>query len=69
MHSDYPHRETMRARLERDRQAIDDLLADPAVDDLVWEQLPSGEWGWLRPDTDRRYVLTDQGRQVLAEEE
>jgi hypothetical protein len=66
MHAHYPPRETIRQRLLRDRRAIDDLLADRHIDDLVWERLPSGEFAWLRPETDRRYVVTDQGRAALG---
>jgi hypothetical protein len=36
---------------------------DPAG--LVLERLPSGEFGWLRPETPG-YVLTDAGRRALA---
>jgi hypothetical protein len=32
---------------------------------LVLEQLPSGEWAWLRPEIERVW-LTDRGRRALA---
>jgi hypothetical protein len=67
MHRNYPPRETLRARLERDLHALQE--ADPVLDqlntdDLVLERLPNGELVWLRPDT--RYVLTDAGRADIA---
>lgn len=69
MHSDYQPHEPIRARLERDRRAIDALLADPATDDLVLERLPNGEHAWLRPaPTDQlaRYSL-NPARVVIAD--
>ncbi len=65
---DHPPHETLRERLERDRSAINTLLADPATDDLVLEEcLPNGDYAWLRVESeDPRYVLTDQGRRDLA---
>jgi hypothetical protein len=79
MHVDYlSSRETLRERLERDRLAIDALLADSSrtsLDELVLEQLPNGEHAWLRPESDRRryvmpgrYWVTDAGRRALAED-
>ncbi len=61
MHLDYPPRETMHERLERNLAEIQQALADPrldelAADDLVLDRLPSGELAWLRPEP--RYVLT-----------
>ena len=69
MHPDYPPRETIRERLERDLRAVREALADPILDefgtdDLVLERLPNGELAWLRPEP--RYVLTDQGRAAIA---
>jgi hypothetical protein len=70
MHLDYelPGGETIRQRLERDRRAIDALLADPnlGLDELVLERLPNGQFAGLRPETDRRYVVTDKGRAALG---
>lgn len=43
-----------------------DALEQPP---LVLERLPSGEFAWLRPETDPRYVVTDCGRAALAESE
>ncbi len=65
MHKQYPPRETMRERLERDLAALQEALADPILDeldtdDLEWTRLPNGDFAWLRPDT--RYVVTDAGR-------
>jgi hypothetical protein len=65
-----PTSETIRQRLERDRRAIDALLARTSTDDLVLEQLPNGEQAWLRPCPEAAdgpgYVLTDRGRRDLA---
>ena len=41
--------------------------------DLVLEQLPNGQQAWLKPESERRFVLparywlTDRGRRALAE--
>lgn len=59
-----PYCETLRARLLRDRANIDALLADPDIDSLVLERLPSGEYAWLRPEP--RINLTDAGRAAIA---
>jgi hypothetical protein len=61
MHNQYPPRETLRERLERDLHAIQEALADPTLDeldaaDLVLERLPDGSHAWLRPEV--RYVPT-----------
>lgn len=40
-----------------DASAID---TDPNA--LVLERLPSGNYAWLRPETDARYLVTDRGR-------
>jgi hypothetical protein len=69
MHANYPPRETMRERLERDLHALQEALADPALDelaadDLVLERLPNGQLAWLRPEP--RYTLTDSGRSPIA---
>jgi hypothetical protein len=49
MRLDHPPRETLRERLERDRRAIDALLADPAIDNVVLEERsPNAERAWLR---------------------
>jgi hypothetical protein len=34
---------------------------------LVLERLPTGNYSWLQPDEDARYVLTERGRQNLSE--
>jgi hypothetical protein len=40
----------------------------PNPTELVLEQLPSGEFTYLRPEPETaRYVVTDQGRRALAE--
>ena len=65
MHPNATGHETLRARLERDVRAIAELLADPDLDQLVWEQLPNGEWTYLRPEP--RIVITDKGRAAIAE--
>ena len=70
MHANYPPRETMRERLERDLRALQEALADPILDelesdDLVLERLPNGQLAWLRPEP--RYVLTDQGHAAIVE--
>ena len=60
MHSDYPPRVTIRDRLIRDLSAIQCLLAaaDTDAGELVLEQLPSGEYAWLRPDIDARFPIS-----------
>jgi hypothetical protein len=68
MPSNYPQRETIRERLERDVRAIHEALADPVLNEpdaeaLELTRLPSGELAWLRPEP--RYVLTEQGRAAI----
>jgi hypothetical protein len=64
--------EAIRARLLRDRAAIDELLR-PSTFGLVLERLPDNTYAWLRPSTDRLedddalFVVTDCGRAALDE--